>query len=449
MSRVAKKLAVLLFSVFASLASAHELAPSTAIVGPATTVNLVIKDSATGAVKTYANRVAAPKLKTTALATAVAPVTISGTLIIVHFDNFVKDEAQDYLAVIENNNASAIPTRLEISTFPDMLAPGQQVIVSGTSPTMMTASKGPTQKVLLPSSITIMRSMKVSGPLALGAPVTKKLLVVPVKPASVVAEPWTKAFDDAIFVQVAAWFNQVSYGQLSFTVTVAPWQNTTLLTTDTSCNTFTVQQDAEAGAKAAGYDPATYDNVLFHQSNIGGCGWLGLAYVGWGRAWINGGQTFGGGAFTHELGHNIGLLHAGSLTCAAANVNWDFTQCPAAEYGDFWSNMGNHGTWNYNSAQKLIISFIDPTSVQTHAAADPAKTYSISSLSLPLPTGGTYAVKVLTPLAKRVYWLEYRTPNGVDAGNPAGLAKPAQIRVGTPLEVTSGSDDTQTVARPG
>lgn len=67
----------------------------------------------------------------------------------------------------------------------------------------------------------------------------------------------------------------------------------------------TLAQDAEAAARAAGYDPSNYDFVLIRHTNVPGFTWAGLA--GGGLAWL---QSSSPGVTAHELGHDYGLGHA-------------------------------------------------------------------------------------------------------------------------------------------
>ena len=421
---------ILFCILFAGSVSAHDLISSATSQpsGATTNIPVTIVDQTTGVKKVYNNKVSSSNVKRFA---ATAPTTVSGTLIVVHVDNFEAAKSADYAAILPPTKSALAPTKIDLATLPEMLKPGQQISVTGTSAAAST---------IIPSKITITVAPHRFAALA---PQTKTLLVIPVKSSTTVGEPWAKSYDDSMYAQVAAWYNQMSYGMVTINVTVAPWASTTK---GASCNYGGIGTDAEASAVANGFVIANYTNVLYHMNAEFGCGWLGLAYVGYGRAWINGPAPFIQGASVHELGHNFGLLHAGSLSCAVSNVNWDVTQCGPAEYGDYWSGMGNHGPWNFNAPQKLQISLIDATSVKTYTSGtDTNKTFSISTLSLPLPPGGTYAVKILTPSGKRAYWLEYRTADSVDAGNPAGIPKPAQLRVGSPLEVSAGSDDTMTL----
>src|SRR5207244_5634975 len=136
-------------------------------------------------------------------------------------------------------------------------------------------------------------------------------------------------------------------------------------------------------------------------------GWLGLAYVGFPhKAWINGTGSFRTQVIAHEMGHNFGLLHAGSLSCGALAIGG---ACGVSEYGDPWDTMGNQRAMHFNSRQKSLLNWIPGSSVLTHSLGSSA-TYTLA----PIETGGatTYAVKVTTNSSQRTYWIEYRPPLG-------------------------------------
>ena len=65
------------------------------------------------------------------------------------------------------------------------------------------------------------------------------------------------------------------------------------------------------------------------------CPWAGLAEVGGSRVWVNG--DFDVRVVTHELGHNLGLAHAGSLACNGVTLG---PSCFGSEYGDPFDVMG-------------------------------------------------------------------------------------------------------------
>jgi hypothetical protein len=174
------------------------------------------------------------------------------------------------------------------------------------------------------------------------------------------------------------------------------------------------------------------------------CGWAGLAYIGGPlTAWSNAYNVLG--VYGHELGHNFTLLHAGSLGCTGQVIGGS---CSVTEYGDPFDIMGNIGTMHFNAMQKSHLNWIPASSVKTHSSGNAIYTLS------PLESAGqsTYAVKI-PAAANRTYWLEYRQPIGFDAPMSSYPNNGAQIRVASPLQFSSGDDDTQildmTLGTPG
>ena len=304
---------------------------------------------------------------------------------------------------------------------PGVLRPGMTVSASGT-----TAADGVT---LDTNQITIL-AMPPAQAQPLGVTTTNNVLVLPIKfsdsPAS---DPFTPAQIDQVMrtntLSTAAYYNEVSYGQQALNVTVA-CQTTKpagcaahtssggwLLTssaTPAGCDYTTMASLADAAATAAGYTIANYNNRFYVLPSGSGCGWAGLAYVGYPyQAWSAGYNALW--VYGHELGHNFTLYHAGSVSCGALVLS---VGCSVAEYGDRFDVMGNNSNtgqqMHFNATQKALLGWIPASSVVTHTSG--TKTYSLS----PLEAGGqsTYAVKI--PVAadtNRTYWIEYRQPIGL------------------------------------
>ncbi|HEU5222915.1 MAG TPA: RICIN domain-containing protein [Candidatus Lumbricidophila sp.] len=176
---------------------------------------------------------------------------------------------------------------------------------------------------------------------------------------------------------------------------------------------------AQDAARAQGYDPSLYRHVVVFIANGTTCGG--------GKAALGGGWSamdFGAGnqTITHELGHNLGLGHAGALTCpnetttngvvtlggsvpsdGSTNVP---TGCSSEEYADPYSTMGHLQTRWYSAPQLASIGWLRPSQVTT-AATD--GTYTLAPLSQFDAATRTVAVPIA---GNRKLWIERRVNYG-------------------------------------
>ncbi|HXX86593.1 MAG TPA: Ig-like domain repeat protein, partial [Casimicrobiaceae bacterium] len=257
---------------------------------------------------------------------------------------------------------------------------------------------------------------------------------------------------------VAAYYNEVSYGQQLLNITVACSttvpagcaSNTSVggwllsgSSTPASCDFTTMGNLADQAATAAGYNIANYNNRFYVIPYNGACGWAGLAYIGAPyQAWSNGYNALW--VYGHELGHNFTLWHAGGVNCSPQVLGGT---CSVSEYGDRFDIMGNNSLagqqMHFNAAQKAALNWIPGSSVKTHSSG--TVTYTLSPLES--PGQSTYAVKI--PVAadtNRTYWIEYRQPIGFDSGLAFYPNNGAQIRVASPFDYPCsgcGGDDTE------
>ena len=386
-------------------------------------------------------------------AASVGTSQVSGKFMVAHADNFAAATSQFFYNVFDDQG-NAIDVAMPF--LPGSLATGMQVVVEGTS-----TADGVS---IVPDRITI-QSIS-AAPLATA---TTNYLVIPIKfptsGAGTVASPWVYSadpftpatLDTAVFgalptKSAAEYYKEASFGQQILSGATANDGSGGFLLANVAapaaCNYTQIGTAAANAARLRGYpidasgNPlAPYTGLLYVFSGVSGCGWAGLAYVGWARAWSN--NTSALWVIGHELGHNFGLLHAGSLTCTGAAIGCGTTGA-VAEYGDPFNTMGNSGnTGHFDATQKEILGWITTSQVKTHAGG--TATYTLS----PIETGGlpTYAVKIPTSNANRTYWLEYRQPVGTfDAFITLAGGYPnngAQVRVEYPFESSSGSDDTE------
>jgi hypothetical protein len=112
----------------------------------------------------------------------------------------------------------------------------------------------------------------------------------------------------------------------------------------------------------------------------------------------------------HELGHNMGLHHASSITCTSGGVTVAYSAtCTPDEYGDPFDVMGKNLRRN-NAWHLQQIGFLGRGNVQTAAASG---TYTLTSTST--RGTGTQLLRVPRPgTGTQLYYdLELRSSGGV------------------------------------
>ena len=337
-------------------------------------------------------------------AAATTPSKVAGQFMVAHADYFATGTSTFIYQVI---NADGSMAEISMPFLPSPLGSGMQVTVDGSL-----ASDGAS---LVAASISIDAIPDGLGVLA----ATTSYLVIPVKfptgGAGTTASPWVynadpftpASLNNQVFGSLPTYhsakeyYNEVSYGQQQLSGVTADNGSGGFLLANVAtppCSNYTAIGTAAANAArlrgypidASGNPLAPYTGILYVFNGVPGCGWAGLAYVGWARAWAN--NTSALWVIGHELGHNFGLLHAGSLLCSGAAIGCGVAGT-VAEYGDPFNTMGNSGnTGHFDAAQKSILGWIGTSTVKTHAGG--TTTYSLS----PIETGGqsVYAVKIPT-----------------------------------------------------
>ena len=227
-----------------------------------------------------------------------------------------------------------------------------------------------------------------------------------------------------------SYYNEVSYNKEQLNVTVTPWLQTGAAT-PASCDYTTIGNLADTAATKAGYT-GTYQNRFYVFPRESACGWAGLAYVSFGEAWSNGYNQLS--VYAHELGHNFGLLHAGSLRLRQrdASVSGDGMQRVGVRRSV--RRDGQQSAGHFDALQKTLIDapsgpWIAAAGVKTHASG--TATYTLG----PIESAGvsTYAVKIPTTASNRTYWLEYRQPVGLFDTFISAANSGLHVRVASPF----------------
>jgi hypothetical protein len=312
---------------------------------------------------------------------ASAAITRSGTLQAVVTDNFQTDRSHTRYSLESGvKETPLLPTAL-------MAEPGDRVVVTGEMRDgqlvgAVGGATGEAEAQTSPPDTGRGEAPLASQTLAEAAPrnVAVLLFRFPGDPAV----PWSpEETRSKIFTasnSVNAFYNEESYGQISLTGKLRPdgdvfgWFS--LATTPVGCPYRTWDDEADQAASDAGIDLSGYQHIVYVFPSRSGCSWGGIADVGGSSANIDG--NAGAGTIAHELGHNLGLQHAGSWTCTSGGARVQISDtCAVSEYGDPFDTMGDVIANRHNSGWNLAkLGILAPGNVET---VDASGTYSIWS----------------------------------------------------------------------
>ncbi|HYP49016.1 MAG TPA: hypothetical protein VEQ61_10300 [Thermoleophilaceae bacterium] len=274
-----------------------------------------------------------------------------GELTGLHNDSFARGSSTTEWTLEQGaRRISVLPTELPA------LAPGETT-VSVAASEEDGALVGPVRSLDAPQSL-------VSGARRVA------VILVDFAGAPTATKPWTPAHvSERIFSGTGstnAFFREESYDRLSLQGRVYGWY--TIPGTSSSCSS-TNWSAARQAAAADGFSSANYEHVMYVFPRQSSCAWAGQAYLPGKESWLNG--DISAHVSSHELGHNLGLHHAGSLSCVAANgapVTLS-PNCSLTEYGDPFDAMGGYASRHNHGLHLRRLGFSSESNVQTVGAS--------------------------------------------------------------------------------
>ncbi|MCG3147034.1 MAG: hypothetical protein PCFJNLEI_00470 [Verrucomicrobiae bacterium] len=205
---------------------------------------------------------------------------------------------------------------------------------------------------------------------------------------------------------VAALYAEMSAGAVAFTGDVVGPFTINFSNADPDCAYFAWAAAADAAAVAAGIPLGHYQHKVYVLPRHSQCGWTGLATIGGNpsRAWVM--RCHDAALYAHELGHNLGLLHA------AADYNNDGLAID--EYGDGSDIMGRtgHGLRQLNAPHREQLGWLPPGKIVL--TADPLLVHLAPLAQTAGQTPAPQVLKIPQPGSNRAYYFSYRRPLGSD-----------------------------------
>jgi hypothetical protein len=237
-----------------------------------------------------------------------------------------------------------------------------------------------------------------------------------------------QSLDDIFFntstgASLDGFLRDASYGRTSANGAVfGPY---TLTGSYPSCGVAGVLDDALTAAVSSGVSLANYNRIFLVFPDTLGCGWAGFvssgcsiasssgtlnASIAYMAAYYLNTRSDGVSLTSHEMGHNLGLLHSGTISSGTNVLGPVASPGSVTDMGDYWATMGEMVLGLYPAPQKSeTLGWMLPSS--NYQTVQTSGTYTLQPLET--SPAGLQALKVQRGIGNNAWlWVEYRQPLG-------------------------------------
>lgn len=216
-----------------------------------------------------------------------------------------------------------------------------------------------------------------------------------------------------------SYYKEVSFNRLQFTGEVVGWYT---MPYNTSCSwDEQMKQILLEKLKISGINVNDYSHLVYLKPSIG-CSPTGTLRCSPSEIFLSG--TIELSTLIHEIGHNLSLGYAASISCGDVVID-TYSNCSVNYYGDLFSPQGSSNTFHHNAFHKLSLGWIPATRVQEVTSSGEYTIYPIETAG-----SGIQVLKIRKKDTNDYYLLEYRRPIGFDLQLSKGVTSGALLHIG-------------------
>jgi hypothetical protein len=350
----------------------------------------------------------------------------SGRLVVVHADRYDGTSTQRWMLV---NGLDQVPVHAPRDVW---IGPGSRVRLEGTmqNGTLVLADSLTAVKQLAPSPLAadavadtaaapamhstavILFGFSQGGPTAASLPAA----------AATKASAESLVFDGNRPDSLDSYYLEQTYGQIGFSGGSFPPVN--IPDQASQCGGLDLTRWASKAEAAVGVTDAAFQHIVFVFPTVPACDFVGVAEIGGKHVWVNG--DFSVRVLAHELGHNLGLAHAGAIQCTNAGSPapmGDACSAEGLEYEDPFDAMGRSDSGNgiravrqMSMEHKLALHVVPTSAVKVVGVSGTYRLAPMETLT------GSVEVLRIPKVGGGSYFVEYRQPIGYFDSQPPAFA---------------------------